>query len=247
MTKDEAMGRIPRLSHAIDLLLLRIEQIKHAINTEHKPILFFTGETNFRNEIAKRKQYKKRSSIKPLFWKELRDYMKKNYEFREIEGLEGDDLMAIEQTKRKHETVICSRDKDLRQVEGWQFSWELGNQPQFGPHYVEGIGSLWRSKTLRGTGIKFFYAQLLAGDSVDNVPGVKGIGPAKAFDILDALETEDELYDAVFAAYKETYGNRAMEELQEQANLLWLIRELDERGQPVMWQPPQHEPCRETS
>ena len=77
-------------------------------------------------------------------------------------------------------------------------------------------------------GTKFFYTQLLTGDTADNIPGVQGIGPKKADKILEGLEDEYEMYEACLNAYQ---GD--LEFLVENAQLLWLRRE---EGQ--MWQPP---------
>jgi 5'-3' exonuclease len=76
--------------------------------------------------------------------------------------------------------------------------------------------------------MKFFYTQLLTGDTADNIKGVKGIGPKKADKILDGLVAEADLYKAVEEHYE------TLDELIENARLLWLRRF---EGQ--MWEPPE--------
>lgn len=205
------------------------------------PILYITGKGNFRYEIAKRTPYKERVGNKPWHYKNLKAYMKAKYNVIESDGLEADDLMAIEQSKRPLETIICTRDKDLRQVPGWHYGWELGNQPQFGPMLVDAVGSIKLSadrKKISGYGETFFYSQCLTGDRVDSIPGMDGCGPVKAFEILDGAETLDECFKRVLEAYRGLYEDRAEEELLEQGRLLWMTRELTPEGKPVLWSLP---------
>uniref|UniRef100_A0AAU6W0B1 Exonuclease-like protein n=1 Tax=Pseudomonas phage Ulitu01 TaxID=3138550 RepID=A0AAU6W0B1_9CAUD len=90
---------------------------------------------------------------------------------------------------------------------------------------------------LKGTGLKFFYAQLLMGDDADNYSGIPGKGPTFAYDLLDKCRTEKELYYAVLNAYKEHYGSgthlaqnfrggsmelTAYQRMLEQGRLAWM-------------------------
>jgi 5'-3' exonuclease len=208
------------------------------VEATHPPILFLTGKTNFRNEIAKRQPYKQRASNKPFHYKNLIAYIKGKYDYRISEGLEADDLLAIEQFSRMDETIICTRDKDLLQVQGWHYGWEIGKQASFGPEKVEGFGYLrWdeEKKKLRGVGDAFFYAQCLMGDPVDSIPGIPKCGPKKAFKLLEHTNTSTEALKIVYGAYKAFYGMSGYKEMLEQARLLWMIRKLRPDGSPVMW------------
>lgn len=64
-----------------------------------------------------------------------------------------------------------------------------------GYHTVEVIDSL------KGAGLKFFYSQLITGDNVDNYKGIPGAGATLAYETLNHLTTEDELYEAVLNLY----------------------------------------------
>lgn len=59
---------------------------------------------------------------------------------------------------------------------------------------------------LKGTGLKFFYAQIIMGDTADNYSGLKGKGITFAYELLNNCKTEAEMYYAVLNAYKEVYG-----------------------------------------
>lgn len=234
----------PSFDYAANTLDTRIENICEMVGATAPPILYLTGKTNFRNDIAKRQPYKDRPSIKPWHYYNLKAYIKGKYAWIEEEGFEADDLMALEQTRRPNETIICTRDKDLRQVPGWHYGWELGSQPQFGPLYVEGFGEIALSddrKKIEGWGEKFFYSQCLTGDRVDSVPGLDKCGAVGAFDILGHTNTPEEAFKAVLEAYRGIYGDAAEEELLEQGRLLWMTRELHPDGSPILWELPAYE------
>ena len=232
----------PPFDYVMELVNNRIGNICGITNATEPPIIYFTGKTNFRTEIAKRREYKLRPSNKPWHYKNIKAYLKATHECCEREGLEADDLMAIEQCRRPGDTIICTRDKDLRAVPGWHYGWELGNQPQFGPELVTELGYIRLSdnrKSIKGTGLLFFYAQCLTGDAVDTIPGLGGCGPVKAFNILEGSQTPAEAFNRVVEAYKGVYGDDWEEELLEQGRLLWMTRETDEEGKPVLWRFPE--------
>ncbi len=232
----------PPFDRAATLLDTKIQQICTAVGATAPPILFLTGKGNFRYDIAKRVPYKSRPANKPFHYKNIKAYIKGMYDYRESEGMEADDLMAIEQTSRRGETIICSRDKDLRSVEGWFYSWECGNQPSYGPMLHDSLGSLSLSedgKKLSGTGQSFFYAQCLMGDPTDSIPGLGGrTGPVKAFKLLQGCATIPELHKAVLEAYTSMYGVEGREYMLEQGRLLWMTRELNEDGTVKLWEHP---------
>lgn len=211
-------------------------QIKQHFGECGKPVIFLTGKNNFREEVAKKKKYKgNRVKPKPFHYHNIKAYLLNSYECIISEGCEADDMLCIMQ---RDDTVICSRDKDLRQCPGWHFGWELGKQPQYGPLLVDRLGHLEISsdgKNLKGTGDKFFFAQMLMGDSTDNIPGLPGIGPRKAYNMLTDLKEYPDMENVVKEAYRAFYGDSWKEELEEQAALVYMIREVDEDGEYVKW------------
>jgi 5'-3' exonuclease len=94
-------------------------------------------------------------------------------------------------------------------------------------------------KKLTGTGISFFYSQLLTGDATDTYDGLPGCGPIRAYDLLKDCKTERELYEATLGAYQKKFPEDAGERLTEQAHLAYMIRELNEDGTIKHWE----EPC----
>jgi len=193
---------------------------------------------NFRVALSVSKPYKgQRKQEKPFHRDNIRAYMLSKYDVVVANGLEADDLLAVHQTIAPPlSTIICTRDKDLRMVQGMHYGWPCGAQPQFGPKQVDGVGELTlHNGKLKGTGMRFFYSQLITGDSVDNIPGLPRGGPVLAYGLLAEAEDEPTMYERVTSKYKEKLGDGWETYFEEQVNLLHMVTELNEDGTPVLW------------
>ena len=139
--------------------------------------LYLTGKDNFRNDYAVTVPYKgNRDGMKrPQHLQALRDYLVKEWDANVTEGEEADDAIAIRATELGDESMIVSLDKDFDQVQGWHYNFVKDNL-----YYVT-----------KEEGILNFYMQFLTGDKVDNIIGVKGIGPVKAKKLLEGLSEEE--------------------------------------------------------
>lgn len=235
----------------------RIRGICLDVGATKEPILFFTGSEyrlrlhnrtrvsegreplqlspSIRAGIATVKPYKgTRVEQKPFHFNNLTAYLFANYDYCLSNGLEADDLLAIEQCGR-NDTIICTRDKDLRMVPGWHFGWECGAQPSFGPELVDARGWLRLDDKgkVRGVGLKFFFYQMLVGDTVDNIPGCPGTGPKGAMKLLETCTTKAEHEAAIAASYQKAYPDNWKDMLIEQSKLLWMVRYLDNDGGPI--------------
>ena len=232
---EEVTGPPPfdRVAQTIDARIAEIMRVTEA----KKNMFFFTGSTNFRNEIAFTQKYKERPGNKPFYYDAVRAYIERNYESHECEGLEADDLLGIMMTKYPGQFICCSRDKDLRQIPGWHYSWELNKQPQFGPVLIDEMGwiELTPKRKILGGGAKFFFSQMLMGDTVDTIPGIPNTGPVTAYNALKECQTYAECLEAVKVAYRAHYKLYWPEVMLEQGRLLWMVRELDAKKQPIMW------------
>jgi len=172
---------------------------------------FLSGTKNFRKSIYP--EYKaNRKQPKPKHLDDCRDYamIEQGAELAPI-GLEADDALGIHQGK---DTVICSLDKDLLQIEGHHYSWEISGKGWNKPHTYTEISEL--------EGLRNFYEQCLKGDRTDNIKGIEKIGDKKAKVILEPYKTEQEMFNKV----REMYGND--EEFLMNANCLWILRNEDE-------------------
>ncbi|MGJ8839570.1 hypothetical protein AB9H28_24770, partial [Salmonella enterica subsp. enterica serovar Kentucky] len=145
-----------------ELLDSKIREIETLTWADESPTLFLTScprthkilhrkgnvefKPNFREAVAVTKPYKgTRKGDKPLHYDNITAYMINCYDCIVAEGCEADDLLAYEQVRaleRGEETIICTRDKDLRIVEGNKFGWSCGKQEAFGPEKVEKFGKL---------------------------------------------------------------------------------------------------------
>jgi hypothetical protein len=177
-------------------------------------VVYLTGKGNFRDSIAKSHPYKgnRKSVQKPRHLQTARDHMESEYQAIISKGEEADDLIAKEAARLDYHACVASIDKDMLQIPCWHFNIVRGDYLK-----VEPFG-----------GIKFFYTQILTGDTADNIVGLWKVGPVKAKKILEDAETEEELWDLVVKAYD---GNQ--DRVIENARLLWLRREEEE-----IWQPP---------
>lgn len=215
----------------------KISDICTGAGATEPPILYLTGKGNFRESLALSKVYKgTRKQNKPFHWKNIGPYLVCKYNVRISTGYEADDLIGVEQfTNPLANTIICTRDKDLRMIPGWHYGWECGKQGEFGPVYYDSVGKIELVRTasgnkIRGGGFAFFASQLLTGDVVDNIGGLANYGPVKAYKLLSDCTTEREYFSAVRSVYEEAFGDGWLEPLTEQCHLLYILRERNDDG-----------------
>lgn len=193
---------------------------------------------NFRIGAAKTQTYKGgRKQEKPFHHDNLVSYFIHHLDGIVLNGFEADDAISIEMVKAAkegREVVCCSTDKDLAITQGLHYKWPVGKRAGVGPFTVDKMGTLeLKGSTLKGTGLKFFYSQMLTGDKVDNIGGLQGVGPAKAYRALVDCETEEDCREVILDMYKEKVGDDWEAYAEEQSTLLWMVNELDEEGKGV--------------
>ena len=174
--------------------------------------LYLTGGNNFRKDIATTAVYKgNRTAPKPQHLPALRQHMIDKWGAVVAEGQEADDAIAIEGTKLGDSCIMVSLDKDFDQIPGWHYNFVKKTH-----YYVD-----------KTAGDRFFYTQILTGDTADNIIGINKVGPVKAAKILAGAVTEKEMYDACVEAHG------SADRVIENARLLWLRRYENE-----LWEPP---------
>ena len=175
---------------------------------------YLTGKENYRHDIAKTKPYKgnRKDAPRPVHLHSLREYLITAWDFRVANGQEADDAIGIHATLTRDNSIIVSIDKDLDMIPGHHY-----NPVKKDHYYVNDKVAL-----------KNFYRQILTGDKVDNIEGLRGIGPKKADKILGDFDTDLAMYEAVLKAY-----DGDAERVLENGQLLWIRRRKDE-----IWQPP---------
>jgi 5'-3' exonuclease len=184
------------------------------LGTEQFKLFLTSTKPGYRHKLYP--EYKaNRKTKKPLWYAEIREHMRADYDGVICEDIEADDALGINQTE---ETVICTIDKDLDQVPGEHFD------------FVKEI----RYTVTPEKALRFFYFQLLMGDRVDNIPGVPGVGPKKANIILEHLTTEEEYVFACLLEYYNYFKGDAIKNMTLMGQLLKIKQREDE----PLWQIP---------
>jgi len=104
--------------------------------------------------------------------------------------LEADDVLGIlhtdyrEHARRKIETVLVTKDKDLMQIPGLFFRLDMEREIR---RITEEEANL------------FLWTQMLTGDPTDGIPGCKGVGPIRAKKVIDLALDEWDNADSVDA------------------------------------------------
>lgn len=160
-----------------------------------------------------------------------RDNWLENYHVAMHHVLEADDGMMHDAYELGEDGLIWSDDKDLRMTPYLYWCREKGiilpSQPVgwLSPKFTPS-GTM----KLVGQGPLFFWAQMLMGDTADNIQGIKKLngrlcGPAATYEALRGFEGKPIEHAANFVinAYKEIYQNPLPE-----ATLLWLLRWKDD-------------------
>ena len=211
------------IENSCHLLKTTLNKILVATNSPMYELYVSGGGPNFRHEVAKTTPYKgNRKADKPVNYVEMHRYLVEWWGASEVSEIETDDRLGIRQVEcieSGQPSIIVSIDKDLLQIPGKHYNFVV-------PSTVESVdpGTLSLSanrRSLKGTGLKWFCAQMLLGDTADNIPGVPGIGPVGVFSALGKLNTLKALQKQVIKLYLE-HGieNRLM----EIAQLLWIQR-----------------------
>jgi len=164
-------------SEVMKIITYDLEKIKSYMTKvyEKEPImvLCFSHHTNFRKCVDP--GYKgHRNRKKPCGYKRAIAELAKTYKQHVMPGLEADDVMGIHSqllTDMGFDVVICSPDKDMRQIPGKL--WDLNPESTI-THITE--DTAWR----------WFITQTLTGDPTDGYAGVPGIGQVKADNLLDS-------------------------------------------------------------
>lgn len=204
----------------------RIDKILEATGADcYQGYLTSSDKSNFRYEIASIRPYKgHRKTEKPHHYDRIRSFLEEHRGALICYGQEADDAMSIEQWKdylscRPNlghcETVIATRDKDLDMVPGYHYNWGAGKQVE---------KKMWLQDSLGG--YKCFYKQLLTGDTVDNIPGLFGVGKSSTHvKHIGTLDTAWDMYSYVLIEYQKRFGSYAEQFLIENGRLLWMRKE----------------------
>lgn len=176
----------------------------------------------FRTKVDQTYKAKRAGLRKPMCFTDVREHLEREWNVKKIAGLEADDILGILATRPGlGHRIICSMDKDMRQIPG----------------------PLWDHKELtvvaESDADHWFYTQVLVGDTVDGYKGCPGIGPAKAEKLLKGLASPQDTWGAIVDAYEKAGLTEA--DAIVQARLARILRSDDwdfVKKVPKLWTPP---------
>ncbi len=166
--------------------------------------IFMSDHHVFRHDIATVKPYKDRKQVRPHHYEAIKSYLRGRGSEME-KGLEADDLMGIHQTE---DTVIITIDKDLDMIPGWHFN------PDKEEYYDVPLEAA----------DDWFYVQLLAGDSTDNIQGIPKMGVAKAIKLMEEIGNinKEDIVDEIAELYELHYEGQGQAIMEEMAQLVYI-------------------------
>lgn len=203
----------------LELALLRTEDLVKRILHETKADsykIYLGGSTNFRTAIDPNYKANRADMPKPMWLQDVRAYLVTEWNAEITDNIEADDALGIEQTKltnqfglHSNKSVICSIDKDLHMIIGNHYNFVKQEWKLVTPDYA----------------IKWFYQQLIQGDSSDNVMGFDNKARPKIPQFLQPtitrlwdLSSEQEMLSFVFYLYHDK------DKFKTNGQLLWIKR-----------------------
>lgn len=163
---DDVITVTSRFSEAYEYVERELFNIANDLGHFDNSILFFSDSTNFRKSLHP--DYKgHRNRKKPCGYKRVINKLKEDYNVVVMPTLEADDALGIYATKEKGH-IICSPDKDMRQIPGDLYD------------LSEGVVTITPEE-----GRRWHLIQTMAGDQTDGYAGIPGIGVKRAAALLD--------------------------------------------------------------
>jgi DNA polymerase-1 len=216
-----------------------VNDLADAVKADRVLVCLSDAKANFRKALFGRYKSNRPGEKPPLVYA-IRETLSKEWPTLIVPRLEADDVMGLltvdelvvpgERTFWKgvgYDRVIVSCDKDMRTIPG-----QLYNPMRSDDGIVE-VEELEADR--------WFFQQVLTGDTVDNYPGCPGIGPkSKHVAAVHAAETAEAMWAAVVAGYA-SKGLLAEAAIM-QARMARILRpgEYDPKtGNIKLWTPPE--------
>lgn len=195
-------------THNVDMAMESImRKMMHEFpDSKFQFVVYLSGESNFRTTLYPKYKASRKALEKPVHLDACKERLMNLYDAAVSVDCEADDMLGIEQTairryNPRQVSIIVSVDKDLLMIPGLHFNPVTGESKFI--HHNEAMFN--------------FYKQVLTGDRVDDIEGLKGVGPVTAARILlhgdedsESLSSQDKsvpmgdiFYTRVFDAYIE--------------------------------------------
>lgn len=182
--------------------------------------VFVSPSITFRHRLATIQPYKgnRDPNQKPKHLKEIKEYILRYQNGEVAEDVEADDLMGIyASVSDGYDYVICTTDKDLDQVPGKHYNFGKQTRYHIPDDYAE----------------YFLYAQILAGDAVDNIPGLPRVGLVTAMRMVEGYPLKDvngknQVRAKVLSSYAQKFPDDWKTRVEEVAQLIRILRKPNE-------------------
>lgn len=181
--------------------------------TKSKYYLGFLSPSNsFRNELFSDYKENRKNLKKPDHFDQLKNYLIDNWKFLKLQHYEADDVVSIFK-KEFNDSIICSIDKDVLNLEGTHFNYKKNEFVTVS--YLDSIVYFWKS--------------MIIGDTVDNIKGLNGKGKVFADNLLLNINDESIMRNLVFNEYINQYGEyKGIELFYKNYKLLKIVDKDDE-------------------
>lgn len=205
------------ISHTLRTVRQHIKNLCKAVGSTNYMGYIGKGQS-FRVERSTLQEYKggpRKEALRPLQKDEITAYIVRHHKGIVVEGLEADDWCVIKGIEVPN-SVVVAVDKDAA---GFPINVYNPNNPDWGVRdcncfgelqlieKVNGKGKI--DKSIKGYGRKFFYFQLLNGDSVDYYKpscfSDTDYGEMSAYEALEDCQTDLEAFRAIVNVYKSLY------------------------------------------
>ena len=207
-----ACGSLPSAAAAYRRAKEWVESIRQAV--PHDQWYGFlehpTMKCQFRRHLAVTRPYKgNRNREKPPYMAVVKEYLVAKHGCTWVHYMESEDAAAIVANEKgySNSTIACI-DKDLYQIPTNFYDYRTNQSFTIDQESAD----------------RHLYQQVLTGDSTDNIPGLDGVGPAKASAIL-GTDSNQWLHNTI-AAYLNS--GKSYEYLLEQSRLVYIIRKRNE-------------------
>lgn len=189
--------------------------------------VYLSPSVTFRHRLATLKPYKgnRDPTQKPKHLADIKEYLLRYHNGEVAEDVEADDLLGISACNSDGvDSVICTTDKDLDQIPGKHYNFSKQLRYTVPNDYAD----------------YFLYAQILAGDSVDNIPGLPRVGLATGLKMVEGYPLEDEVgknqvRSKVLSSYATKFPDDWKTRVEEVAQLIRILRTPNEERR-AFWQ-----------
>ena len=233
--EEDVVSQVMKEDQAKEELKYGVEQLLEKTGCADLILIFSTSSKypNFRYSVLPTYKHNRSKVVKPSLHAVLHEFCDQEFTTKQVNHLEGDDVLGIMATREPGKYMVATIDKDLKQIPGHHYNLNSGKY----------------SEVTEAEGDLYFYSQILTGDPTDGYKGLPGVGAAKAEKILNkALEEgtpwadQQQLNALRWKHIVEAYELKGLteEDALQQARVARILRSCDydfKRKKVKLWKP----------